>query len=88
LQAVDEPVLEFPGQHGPTPRQVMLLLDQCLFARKRFLQTTRQGIALPRLHRRARKAVTPARPTVLKDFKQIVIDYIEKRYGQGQKAAE
>jgi (E)-4-hydroxy-3-methylbut-2-enyl-diphosphate synthase len=35
-----------------------------------------------------KKAVTLRGPTVAQDFKQIVIDYIEKRYGQGQKAAE
>jgi (E)-4-hydroxy-3-methylbut-2-enyl-diphosphate synthase len=35
-----------------------------------------------------KKAVTLRGPTVSADFKQIVIDYIEKRYGQGQKAAE
>src|SRR5687767_2770784 len=32
-----------------------------------------------------KKAVTLRGPTVSADFKQIVIDYIEKRYGQGQK---
>jgi (E)-4-hydroxy-3-methylbut-2-enyl-diphosphate synthase len=33
--------------------------------------------------------VTLRGPTVAADFKQIVIDYIEKRYGAGgQKAAE
>jgi (E)-4-hydroxy-3-methylbut-2-enyl-diphosphate synthase len=36
-----------------------------------------------------KKAVTLRGPTVAADFKQIVIDYIEKRYGaSGQKAAE
>ena len=36
-----------------------------------------------------KKAVTLRGPTVSADFKQIVIDYIEKRYGaSGQKAAE
>jgi (E)-4-hydroxy-3-methylbut-2-enyl-diphosphate synthase len=35
-----------------------------------------------------KKAMTLRGPTVAQDFKQIVIDYIEKRYGQGQKAAE
>jgi (E)-4-hydroxy-3-methylbut-2-enyl-diphosphate synthase len=35
-----------------------------------------------------KKAVTLRGATVAADFKQIVIDYIEKRYGQGQKAAE
>src|ERR671918_1286986 len=35
-----------------------------------------------------KKAVTLRGPTVAQDFKQIVIDYIEKRYGQTQKAAE
>ena len=34
------------------------------------------------------KAMTLRGPTVAQDFKQIVIDYIEKRYGQGHKAAE
>ena len=35
-----------------------------------------------------KKAMTLRGATVAQDFKQIVIDYIERRYGQGQKAAE
>ncbi len=34
------------------------------------------------------KAMTLRGATVAQDFRQIVIDYIEKRYGHGQKAAE
>ena len=35
-----------------------------------------------------KKAVTLRGPTVSADFKQLVVDYIERRYGSGQKAAE
>jgi (E)-4-hydroxy-3-methylbut-2-enyl-diphosphate synthase len=35
-----------------------------------------------------KKAMTLRGASVSQDFQQIVIDYIEKRYGQGQKAAE
>ncbi|HWL05297.1 MAG TPA: 4-hydroxy-3-methylbut-2-en-1-yl diphosphate synthase, partial [Xanthobacteraceae bacterium] len=34
-----------------------------------------------------KKAVTLRGPTVAADFKQLVIDYIERRYGSGSRSA-
>jgi (E)-4-hydroxy-3-methylbut-2-enyl-diphosphate synthase len=34
------------------------------------------------------KAATLRGPTLAADFKQMVIDYIERRFGTGQRAAE
>jgi (E)-4-hydroxy-3-methylbut-2-enyl-diphosphate synthase len=35
-----------------------------------------------------KKAATLRGPTLTADFKQMVVDYIERRYGQGARAAE
>jgi (E)-4-hydroxy-3-methylbut-2-enyl-diphosphate synthase len=35
-----------------------------------------------------KKAATLRGPTLTADFKQMVTDYIERRFGQGQRAAE
>jgi len=35
-----------------------------------------------------KKAVTLRGPQIANEFKQLVVDYIEKRYGSGREAAE